>query len=205
MENNLKLLRKRRPFKCKKTKLYKLKKYKKNKETTYFDKLYIRIFLSSLLLLVFIGCKNLFNFNIINNLNNNMNIFPLLNLFTNMDDFQINDLPVDLITNYENIEYSNGINYITNESFNGVASASTGIVVKIIKQNNLYEVTIKSEDGLEYTYRGLSSIDVSLYSYVLVNNPIGTAYFNNQMYNFSLEIKDDNTVYSLLSLNNVED
>ena len=134
-----------------------------------------------------------------------MNILPILNLFTNMNDFYINDIPVDLITNYESIEYSNGINYITNKSFNGVSSACSGIVVRITKQNNLYNVTIKSEDDLEYTYGGLSSIDVSLYSYVVTNNTIGTAFFNDQNYSFTLEIKNDSTVYSLSNLNNAKD
>lgn len=183
-----------------------IKKLNKRKDKkTYFDKLYIRIFLSSLLLLILIGGKNLLKLNIIDNINNNMNILPILNLFTNMNDFNINDLPVDLITNYENIEYSKGINYITNESFNGVATACSGIVVKIVKHNHLYEVTIKTEDDLEYIYRGLASVDVSLYSYVVVNNTIGTASFNNQKYTFNIEIKDDKASYSLLNLNNAED
>lgn len=181
------------------------KQYYINKEKTYFDKLYIRIFLSSLLLLFLISSQNIFNLNIINNINNHMNILPILNLFTNMNDFYIDDIPVELITNYENVEYSNGINYITNKSFNGVSSACSGIVVRITKQNNLYNVTIKSEDDLEYTYGGLSSIDVSLYSYVVTNNTIGTAFFNDQNYSFTLEIKNDSTVYSLSNLNNAKD
>ena len=203
MKNLSKHFKNYHSFNRKSKRIKKLNKRKDKK--TYFDKLYIRIFLSSLLLLILIGGKNLLKLSIIDNINNNMNILPILNLFTNMNDFNINDLPVDLITNYENIEYSKGINYITNESFNGVATACSGIVVKIVKHNHLYEVTIKTEDDLEYIYRGLASVDVYLYSYVVVNNTIGTASFNNQKYTFNIEIKDDKASYSLLNLNNAED
>ena len=53
-----------------------------NKNKTYFDKLYIRIFLSSLLLLALLGSKNLLKLTIFDNINNNINILPIINLFT---------------------------------------------------------------------------------------------------------------------------
>ncbi len=177
------------------------KNNKLNNSKTYFDKLYIRIFLSSLLLLILLGGKNLLKLNIFNTVSNNMNILPIVNLFTKVYDFN-NDLPVNVINNYDNIEYNEGINYITNESFNGVSIINTGIVVKIEKKSDLYFVTIKDEDGIEYIYGNLTNLDISLYSYVTTNKTIGTANFNNNHYSFTIEIKDGNIRHSLLSYNN---
>ncbi len=205
MKNYYKQLKKYHSFKKKQNRIHRIKKRKNLKtenKKTYFDKLYIRIFLSSILLFLLIGTKNIFKLDIVKHLDNNLNIFPLLNIFTNMYEFNHNDIEVNLTTNYENINYYEGVNYITNKSFNGVSAAATGIVVKINKTNNLYYITIKSEDNLEYTYGGLTNIDVSLYSYVIVNNIIGTAQTIDNQYTFTIEIKNQNNVYSLLTLHN---
>lgn len=171
------------------------------KKRSYFDKLYIRIFLSSLLLLILLGSKNLFNLNIFNTVNQNMNILPIVNLFTKIYDIP-EDIVVNITDNYEEIEYINGINYITNKSFNGVTIIKTGIVVKIEKLNDLYYVTIKSDDGIEYTYGNLTNLDVSIYSYVTANSTIGSALYIDDEYRFSLKIKDGNEECSLLELYN---
>lgn len=205
MENYHKQLKKYHSFKKKQSKIHRIKKrksFKNENKKTYFDKLYIRIFLSSILLFLLISAKNIFKLDLVNHLNSNINVIPILNLFTNIYEFNHKDLEVNLTTNYENINYLEGVNYITNESFNGVSSAATGIVIKINKIDDLYYVTIKSENNLEYTYGGLSSIDVSLYSYVVVNNIIGSAQTINNHYTFTIEIKDKDNVYSLLTLHN---
>ncbi|MBQ8293178.1 MAG: hypothetical protein IJX78_05210 [Bacilli bacterium] len=124
-----------------------------------------------------------------------------MNLFTHAYDIN-NDLEVDLVTNYEKINYVNGINYIQNSTFNGVAAANTGIVTQIKKNNNLYYVTIKSEDDLEYTYGGLESIDVLIYSYVSSNNIIGASPKIKDYYTFTIEIKKDNECFSVSMINN---
>ena len=72
-----------------------------NKNKTYFDKLYIRIFLSSLLLLALLGSKNLLKLTIFDNINNNINILPIINLFTNVYDLN-EDIEVNLTNNYDN-------------------------------------------------------------------------------------------------------
>lgn len=197
MKKNHKRFKKYQSFKNKQ------KRSKNNKlnNKTYFDKLYIRIFLSSLLLLILLGGKNLLKINSFHNINNNINVLPIVNLFTKIYDIN-NDLPVNVINNYDNIEYNSGINYITNESFNGVSVVNTGIVVKITKKNNLYYVTIKDNEGIEYIYGNLTNLDVSLYSYVTTNKTIGTAIFNNNHYSFTIEIKNGNECYSLLNYPN---
>lgn len=202
MKNYRRKLRQYHSLKKRQNKIHGIKKRKNNDQKTYFDKLYIRIFLSSILLLFLIGSKNILNVSLSNHLNNNINVIPFLNFFTKMYEFDHKDLEVDLAVNYEKIDYYNGINYITNESFNGVSSAATGIVVKINKINDLYYVTIKSEDNLEYTYGGLSSLETSLYSYVIVNDIIGSAQLINNQYKFTIEISKNDTAYSLLTLNN---
>jgi hypothetical protein len=129
-----------------------------------------------------------------------MNIFPLIQLFTNVYELNNKDLQVNLSTNYESIKYQNGINYITNESFNGVNSASTGIVVKINKNDNVYSITIKDEKEFEYTYNGLINLDVSLYSYVLVNDVIGSVENKNNYFSYTITITKNNNFYSLLNI-----
>ncbi len=175
---------------------------KKNKtienKKTYFDKLYIRIFLSSFLLLIMILLNNIYEINFINY---NYNIIPLLNILTNHYDINT-DLPVNLETIYEKIDYLNGINYIKNTSFNGVVSTDNGIVVSIKKQDNLYYVTIIGENDLEYTYGGLESIDVTIYMYITSDKIIGSCPKVNDYYTFTLEIKKEDVNYNILLINN---
>ena len=201
MNKNQKHLRKYNSYKKRKERNVELNKlHLKKHEKTFFDKLYIRIFLSSILLLLLLLTKNIFKINEVNIINNHMNIFPLIQLFTNVYDFNNKDLQVDLSTNYESINYQNGINYITNESFNGVNSASIGIVVKISKHRNVYSVTIKDENEFEYTYNGLNNLDVTLYSYVLVNEVIGSVESEDSCFRYTITINKNDKTYSLINI-----
>lgn len=201
MNKYRKQLHKYNSYKKRKERIIELNKlHLKKQQKTFFDKLYIRIFLSSILLLFLLLTKNIFKINEVNIINNHMNIFPLIQLFTNVYDFNNKDLQVDLSTNYEYINYKNGINYITNESFNGVNSASTGIVVKISKHKNIYSVTIKDENEFEYIYDGLNNLDVSLYSYVLVNDVIGSVESIDSCFRYTITINKNDKTYSLLNI-----
>ena len=201
MEKYQKQLRKYNSYKKRKERITDLNnQHLKKQQKTFFDKLYIRIFLSSILLLLLLLTKNIFKLNEVNIINNHMNIFPLIHLFTNVYDFNNKDLQVDLSTNYEYINYKNGINYITNESFNGVNSASTGIVVKISKHKNIYSVTIKDENEFEYIYDGLNNLDVSLYSYVLVNDVIGSVESEDSCFRYTITIDKNDKTYSLINI-----
>lgn len=201
MNKYQKQLRKYNSYKKRKERIIELNNlHLKKQQKTFFDKLYIRIFLSSILLFLLLLTKNILKINEVNMINNHMNIFPLIQLFTNVYDFNNKDLQVDLSTNYEYINYKDGINYITNESFNGVSSASTGIVVKINKHKNMYSVTIKDENEFEYTYDGLINLDVSLYSYVLVNDVIGSVESKNNCFSYTIKINKNDKNYSLLNV-----
>lgn len=201
MNKYRKQLHKYNSYKKRKERIIELNKlHLKKQQKTFFDKLYIRIFLSSILLLLLLLTKNIFKINEVDRINNHMNIFPLIQLFTNVYDFNNKDLQVDLSTNYEYINYKNGINYITNESFNGVNSASTGIVVKITKHKNIYSVTIKDENEFEYIYDGLNNLDVSLYSYVLVNDVIGSVESIDSCFRYTITINKNDKTYSLLNI-----
>ena len=201
MEKYQKQLRKYNSYKKRKERIMDLNnQHLKKQQKTFFDKLYIRIFLSSILLLLLVLSKNIFKINDISMINNHMNIFPLIQLFTNVYELNNKDLQVNLSTNYESIKYQNGINYITNESFNGVNSASTGIVVKINKNDNVYSITIKDEKEFEYTYNGLINLDVSLYSYVLVNDVIGSVENKDNYFSYTITITKNNNFYSLLNI-----
>lgn len=201
MEKYQKQLRKYNSYKKRKERITDLNnQHLKKQQKTFFDKLYIRIFLSSILLLLLVLSKNIFKINDISMINNHMNIFPLIQLFTNVYELNNKDLQVNLSTNYESIKYQNGINYITNESFNGVNSASTGIVVKINKNDNVYSITIKDEKEFEYTYNGLINLDVSLYSYVLVNDVIGSVENKDNYFSYTITITKNNNFYSLLNI-----
>lgn len=201
MNKYRKQLHKYNSYKKRKERIIELNKlHLKKQQKTFFDKLYIRIFLSSILLLFLLLTKNIFKINEVNIINNHMNIFPLIQLFTNVYDFNNKDLQVDLSTNYEYINYKNGINYITNESFNGVNSASTGIVIKISKHKNIYSVTIKDENEFEYIYDGLNNLDVSLYSYVLVNDVIGSVESKDSCFRYTITINKNDKTYSLLNI-----
>ena len=103
----------------------------------------------------------------------------------------------------KNVKKQNNMSFkanITNESFNGVNSASTGIVVKINKNDNVYSITIKDEKEFEYTYNGLINLDVSLYSYVLVNDVIGSVENKDNYFSYTITITKNNNFYSLLNI-----
>ena len=201
MEKYQKQLRKYNSYKKRKERITDLNnQHLKKQQKTFFDKLYIRIFLSSILLLLLVLSKNIFKINDISMINNHMNIFPLIQLFTNVYELNNKDLQVNLSTNYESIKYQNGINYITNESFNGVNSASTGIVVKINKNDNVYSITIKDEKVFEYTDKGLINLDVSLYCYVLGNDVIGSVENKDNYFSYTITITKNNNFYSLLNI-----
>ncbi len=182
-------------FSCKKKKLIK----KNNKQKSYFDKLYIRIFLSSLLLLILLGGENIFNLHISSIINQNINILPIVNLFTSI--YDINDIEVSLEKHYEEIIFKHPDNIIKSSSFNGVLAIEEGIVTKITKENNLYSVTVLSEKGINYTYRDITNIDITIYSYIKKGTIIGGSKMVDGIYTFAVSIYNQDQIFSI----NVED
>ncbi len=168
---------------------------KKNK-SNYITKLFFRIFLSSLILLflVTISPKELKN-----KIKEDLSFLKFVKTFNSLFGEIIifeNDELVDSTIFYDDIEYKNEINYVKNDSFDGVYNFSNGIVTKIIKNDNeTYTISIMTEDDYLFTYYDLSSFDYRLYEYVNKGEIIGKTTNQNNSYNYKIKITKDGTNY----------
>ena len=183
-------------------KYYKHKKKHKNKVTniklkkTYFDSLFTRFFLSSLLLLLMVLLNTFCKINIKQYINNNFNFtklgFNLLSSFIENN----NEYLVSSINLYDNHIYKNNFNIIESNSYNGVNCFKEGTVIKIEKINTKYTVTIQTIDDYLYTYYNLETIECYLYQFVSESDLIGSSHYDNN-YQFMLSILKNNKFYSL--------
>ena len=173
-------------------------KKEKKKHIKFIDKIFIRIFFSSLVLLFltyFQTIENSFTKIIKNNIN-------FLSISTKIDNlfgsnlFNKGELTVYSQTFYEEVRFENEVNYITNSSFAGVEALVDGVVIKIEKIENLYTVYVQASDDIIYKYCKLESIDVHIYSYVKQKDVIGKARLINDLYQFELYIINDNKYIS---------
>lgn len=186
-------------------KKYLQKKKDKKKHIKFINKLFIRIFFSSLILLFltyFESFENNFKTYFLDNLNFLSLSSKINNLFGNTI-LNSGDLIVYDEAFYEKVRYENEVNYISNSSFAGAKALVDGVVIKIEKKNEQYIVYIQSSNDFIYEYVGLESIDVHIYSYVKQNDVIGKAIFKNDKYEFILKIKKDNQYFSYYE--NIED
>lgn len=184
----------------------KYKKKSKNKNLndklrkTYFDSLYTRFFLSSLLLLSMVLANVVFHIDVKKYLNTNINItkigYTLFSTFIEKEQ----EVEVSLIDMYDNHSYINQINYIESSSYNGVNNIKSGTVIKIYKENNLYAVTIQTVDNYLITYNNLDTIECNLYQYISLNEIIGTSKYENDRFCFNIQITKDNIFYNIDSL-----
>lgn len=81
----------------------------------------------------------------------------------------------------------NGIIYYTSYNPN-VYNLELGSVIKILKKNNLYEVTILSKSNILYTYINLKEINVNMYTIVKCNDLIGLSSCINGEYTYGVQI-----------------
>lgn len=172
------------------------KKYlkEKKKHLKFIDKVFIRIFFSSIILLLltyFNTFNNAINVKILENINF-LSISKTIDNLFNTNLFNKGELTVYSQAFYEEVKFENEVNYISNSSFAGVESLVDGIVIKIEKRNELYNIYIQSSDDLIYKYCNLESIDVHIYSYVNQKDVIGKAVFSDEKYKFELIILKDN-------------
>lgn len=172
------------------------KKYlkEKKKHLKFIDKVFIRIFFSSIILLLltyFNTFNNDINVKILENINF-LSINKTIDNLFNTNLFNKGELTVYSQAFYEEVKFENEVNYISNSSFAGVESLVDGIVIKIEKRNELYNIYIQSSDDLIYKYCNLESIDVHIYSYVNQKDVIGKAVFSDEKYKFELIILNDN-------------
>lgn len=115
-----------------------------------------------------------------NSLNENINILKVVKIF-NGPNHTLIPLDEDNALEVINIDYTNyslidGGRKITLDD-DSVKNIRVGVVVKIIKNDN-YEVHIKGIDDIDYVYKDLKKIDVSIYQYLKTGQKIGEAYNN---------------------------
>ena len=173
-------------------------KKEKKKQLKFINKVFIRIFFSSivLLLLTYFGT---FKNNINELLNKNINFLSISNQINNLFGsklFNSGELTVYSQTFYEEVKYENEVNYISNSSFSGVMALVDGVVIKIEKIDARYNVYVQASDNIIYKYCNLESIDIHLYSYIKQKDVIGKAIYHNNRYEFALQIIKDNKYLS---------
>ena len=172
----------------------------KNKiRSNYVTKLFLRIFLSSLLLLLLILGNNYAVKN-----DKISNFIKIANIFNSIFGNFIpidggNDVLVDATTLYGSINYVEGINYIDNNSFEGVYNFEAGIIIKKTKdKDGLYTITVLSQNNICYTYIGLTTCNFNLYSYVSKKTIIGNGLQDqNGNYQFKLIIEKEGVKYDI--------
>lgn len=187
-----------------------MRRYYKNKKKskivneklkkTYFDSLFIRFFLSSILLLIMVLLNTLFGTDIKSIINKNLNITKIgENIFSIFIE-KPTDSFVSSTSQYEEILFDENSNIIKSISYNGVNNFQSGTVIKIEMKNNKYIVTIQTSNDYLYVYKNLESIECQLYEYLETNESIGTSSYQNNQFLFVVDIIKDNKYYSLDNL-----
>lgn len=85
----------------------------------------------------------------------------------------------------------NGITYYTTYKTN-VLNREYGSVVKITKENDLYNVFVLSKSNLLYQYYGLKDVNVQMYQIIKAEDVIGKANNVNDEYFYGLLVKNEN-------------
>lgn len=178
-------------------------KKSEKKNYNYISKLFFKIFLSSLLLFSLILIDKIETINIKENIKSDFNFLKIVSFankhFGNIIDLN-GDLNVDSKEYYEVVEYTNNKNVVHNYSFDGVVNICNGVITKIEKTNNSYNITIKGEDDFNYVFYRLVNIDYNIYSYVKEGEVIGLATKNDDYYFFELEIIKDGVYYDYFEI-----
>lgn len=179
-------------------KYYKNKKNKKNDKKTskkYLDSLFIRIFLSSIILLGVVIISNLYNYQF-DFLNKRINFTKIgIDMLAVFNENKINEQILTTSSDYEFHEYNDQINIFKSNTTNSVKCLKSGVVTKIQKHNQVYLITIQTYDGHNYQYDNLTSVDCYLYQYVQLNKIIGVSSSEKGVYKYTLKIYDDKGSY----------
>ncbi len=185
-------------------------KTKKKLHYSYINKLFWRIFLSTLLLLgLIIGNKITLskkNFSLSEyTIEKNWNFLKMTTVFNkifgNFIDINSDDMLSDS-TLFDEITYQDNTNYIVNYQFSGVNNLASGVIIKIIKNNDqTYLVMIQTVDNYIYTYERLKSVDWGIYNYLEKGKVIGLASKVDDTYQHNLTIKKDGKYYEYFKQN----
>lgn len=175
----------------------------------YVTKLFFRIFLSSVILLGLVVSNRVFTFKDGATLKEktverNWNFMKLAGTFNALFG---NFLPKDIdqvvyqTDIYEQVVFHQNLNYVENTAFNGVKNLTSGVVSCIKKgEDGTFSITIQSIDDFEYTYMGLKTSDVSIYSYVSSESILGLAEEKNGKYTFMVKIQKDGKAYDFYDM-----
>jgi len=179
------------------------KKVLENKQKSkYIDKLFVRIFLSSILILISVLFNN--KINIKEEINKNYNFLNLTRIINNTfgNFIEIKDQTVYNANVFDNVEFDGKFNIITNNNFNGVKCLTTGVITKIIrnKKEGLYNITVLGSDNYEYTYYDIKDFHLSLYTYVNQETILGTMNEEEGNFRFRLSIYKDSKYYNFYEL-----
>lgn len=181
----------------------------KNYHYNYFTNLLLRFFLSSLILLGLILTNKITlkknNEKLASTIiTKNGNFLSLVEAFNGLfGQFIIikDDLNVSTTYPLEEIKYENGCHFFENETNDMAVNFVSGVVIKIIKEKGLYQVTIQNDDNYCFEYGNLQSFDYHLYSYLNSGTIMGLAKFNNGLYQYTLKITKDGKNYALEEFN----
>ncbi len=175
----------------------------KKRKLNYIDKLFLRIFLSSILVLTLIIIDNFKTNKTSKMFTDNLNFLKIAKIFNgNFGNFitpKIDETAYSSTT-YDEVFFDDNarVNTVYNYSFDGITNLENGIVTKIYrKQNSLYDITIKGYDGFNYTYCDLESIDYRIYNFVNSESIIGVAPYDQttKCYTFKLIIEKEGIYY----------
>ncbi len=173
------------------------KRYKKylkeegvNKTTLFF----LRVFISSLLLLLLVLINTKFNYNL-DFFTKHLNFTKISNSVVSLfNDSKIKLENVNAELNYLECFYEKGVNEYHSEN-NIVNALESGTVIKITKENNLYSVILQTSDDFLFEYSNLENIDVYLYEYIDVGKIIGSATIINNHYVYRIKVCKDDICY----------
>lgn len=188
-----------------------LKKRKKDKrdkakKTNIIDKIFKRVFLSSLLLLTLVLLDNS-NLKIKKSIkyliNHNINFMKIGNLFSGSLGIWVpneNDITVFYKNSYDFVKFDadHKVNNVYLYSTDGVKPLTSGIVTKITRNSdNTYNIYVTDSNGITYGYLNLISYDFHIYSFVSPENIIGLAKYdqNETVFTFNLTIEEKGEYY----------
>ena len=162
---------------------------KSENNLTFMDRFWYKLVIG--LILLFVIClldkfslvnvneiKNKLNYNI-----NSLEVIQKVNGKVNLIDLGNEN---EISVSSEPIEYVNG-NAIKTNSLEGVKNYACGVCIKVVKENDKYEVTILGLDNKVYIYGNLETLDIHIYSYVKTKDIIGTS---SSFYTLEVEEND---------------
>lgn len=173
---------------------------KKLKKKKAIDRLFKRIFLSALLLLILCLSDNLKVNNIKKALNHNINFMKIAKIFNgSLGIFTPSENIVEAYTKetYDFSNFDGKYNYIENYTTDAISTLSSGVVVRIEKTNDKYNVFVLDVSGTIYGYLDLEVINHRIYDYINKDDIIGKAFYNmeSEAFEFKLTIEDKGIYY----------